>query len=235
MRARFLFASEACMPLRILLLILAAPVLSGCAQKHAAVLSAQNIDTTSLATVAAPVAQPLPSVGITERQSVAFVRSFGGQIAKLNGLGRWMPSSEKSKMDDNATCTLSLEAKGKVVGWLANGTARLVLTITKNDAQLHLHSGVALYSTTGSRQGHYTPTRMRLDDLPADEQNIFPEENGSKLYFITRDRIPQLVRHKRLLIEVDAFNAGSNVIEFDLLGLDRALGWAAGRCLAQSL
>jgi hypothetical protein len=190
---------------------------------------ARIVQPTTAATLATgSAASPYPTA---EARLLAFV----GTAKASDPSGRWQKSTDKSKMDDKQTCTTSLQAKSKVQGWLRNGDAHLVMTIADGKFGLDLYSDVSLYQSYSSRSGNHTPVRVRFDNLAPFELNFYPGDNGSKWYFIPVEVADKLGSHSKLLLEVTAFNAGENVIEFDLAGARSAAAWAAGKCMKQSV
>ena len=105
---------------------------------------------------------PPKRANLTETDVVTFVQSLAGS-PRAASQGKWQKSADKSQMDGTQSCTLQIQGKKKIAGWLRDGMAHLVLHVGKDDVRLHLHSEVSLYSSYTSRAGDYTPVKIRFD------------------------------------------------------------------------
>lgn len=222
------------------LALVATAALQGCALPHGGGPTSHQVAVTqSLAAPMKPHGGSPPAFNaaspMTQTTAVEFARLQIGSPKARGGTGNWRKESTKSKIDDETTCSLSINSQSQVKGWLGNGSGALLVLVTSRDVTLHLLSTVSLYSDRTARIGHYTPVRIRLDDRMGYEMNFYPDDNLGKSHFIERDMLSKLVEHRKLLIEVTAFNAGSSIIEFDLSGLAGALAWAAERCTGRAI
>ena len=148
----------------------------------------------------------------------------------FTGVGQWKMRIDKSEIDDVRTCVVQVSSSRVVTGWL-NQAARpiLVMYLDKGWANLQLVPGISLDTHYSSYRGTYSAARIRYDG-GAHQDFDFTPDSDRKQFRLPYDTAVKVKAAERVLIELDAMQAGSPVAEFDVRGIENAYTKTVAQC-----
>jgi type VI secretion system protein VasI len=141
----------------------------------------------------------------------------------------WQLGTGISPMDDSPTVTLSLPSQELLSGPVKTTRPELVARCAENKTTLYIHTGLPLATEYG--RYYQSRVRLRIDQRQPETEFWLESSDFSAIY--APGAIPllrKLADARSLRVEVTAFRGRSQVLTFNVKGLDFHLGRLASTC-----
>ncbi|WP_321385254.1 type VI secretion system-associated protein TagO [Rhizobium sp.] len=133
----------------------------------------------------------------------------------------WVITTEKSKMDDSNTINLNLKS--------IDSSTNINIRCEEKVTTVYFTLGDFMSDIQG-----YGTIRYRVDKEKAQKKNFLVSTDNEALgLWSSKSSIPflkQILGHKKLTTEITAYNASPTISEFDLAGLEGAVGPLRKNC-----
>ena len=142
-------------------------------------------------------------------------------------IGNWVMQSSKSPMNDLTTVSLTLQADGKIQGWLQAETPYLVIRgeEKQDPPEVFIVTGMNAQPEYGKLDR--VSVKIRLDKEPARQIEMDESTDGKALFFKDPEFLKSLVKgmttHECLVFEFTPFNSSPATVTFRLTGLEEAI------------
>lgn len=140
-------------------------------------------------------------------------------ISRGSTVSKWSKEVEVSELDDSKNVFLSLEAENSFINWLNNSQQpNLTLRCKEGKTEAYINIGMPFQpeyeygkQNLKVRYGKDRPQTVKFSESSDQEAVFFPQPIAAVKKMLTKEQ---------LVIEVKPFNQGTEIILFDLKGLD---------------
>lgn len=141
---------------------------------------------------------------------------------------RWEQNIDVSKIDDSSVVTLMLPANNQINGWLMSAIPTLHIRCKENATELFI-----VTQTSANIEDIYDShtVEIRLDKGNAFKQRWTASTDNNALFAPNAiDLSKKIAVAEKMVVRFTPFNANPQVIEFDVVGLNKHLKLVAKTC-----